>query len=100
MTKDIQIPNDKDLRVGYYYCLKYRNGYTDALNKINPNLSEYFGMMGWIHIGIDGAGHGRFRLLDDGEKWMEMHYTLLVTKAFEKESTKKEKQPQDCTLQD
>jgi len=89
--KNIQIPNDNDLRVGYYYCLKHRNGYTDALNKINPHLSEYFGMMGWIHIGIDGAGHRRFRLLDDGEEWMIMNYTLLATKVFEKKTKEETK---------
>lgn len=89
--KDIQIPNDRDLMVGYYYCLKCRNGYTDALNIINPNLSEYFGVMGWIHIGIDGAGHGRFKLLNEGEKWMIMDYTLLATRVFEKELVKEEK---------
>ena len=82
--QNMNIP-EEDLILGYFYLLTRERGYVDVLNKINGGLSEYFGMMGYIHIGIDGAGHIRFGITDFGRTQALAMFTALARKKIESE---------------
>lgn len=70
--KNTDIPKE-ELRFALYYILKHKTGYTDALNVINEDMSEYLNKAGFISLGVDAAAHGRYRKVNK----MLKYYILL-----------------------
>ena len=77
MSKKItSIPNE-EFRFALYYILKHKTGYTDALNIINENMSEYLNKAGFISLGVDAAAHGRYQITEKGIKDAEVLYIAI-----------------------
>lgn len=70
------IPKE-ELRFALYYILKHKTGYTDALNVINENMSEYLNKAGFISLGVDAAAHGRYHTTYKGAQDAEVLYIAM-----------------------
>lgn len=76
--RNTDIPKE-ELRFALYYILKHKTGYTDALNIINENMSEYLNKAGFISLGVDAAAHGRYHTTYKGAEDAEVLYIAMCT---------------------
>jgi len=76
--KNTDIPKE-ELRFALYYILKHKTGYTDALNVINEDMSEYLNKTGFISLGVDAVAHGRYRTTEKGEQDAKVLYIAMCT---------------------
>lgn len=79
MSKKNTDISKEELRFALYYILKHKTGYTDALNVINEDMSEYLNKAGFISLGVDAAAHGRYRTTEKGEQDAKVLYIAMCT---------------------
>ena len=81
MDKEIKNISNEEFRFALYYILKHKTGYTDALNIINENMSEYLNKAGFISLGVDAAAHGRYQITQKGVQDAEVLYIAMCVPA-------------------
>lgn len=74
--------DDVTLRKGYWYILRHSKGYLAELDKIDPNIADYFAGAGIIAFGINSEAELRYKVTPDGERIAKVDYTSLTLKLF------------------
>ena len=74
--------DDVTLRKGYWYILRHSKGYLAELDKIDPNIADYFAGAGIIAFGINSEAELRYKVTPDGERIASVDYTSLTLKLF------------------